>query len=276
MTKEGLVNQIRTKRSYLCIGLDTDIDKIPKHLLELEDPVFEFNKAIIDATNELCVAYKPNIAFYECLGAKGWDSLQKTLDYIPDNIFTIADAKRGDIGNSSKYYAKTFFETFNFDSVTLAPYMGRDSVDPFLSYENKWAIILAITSNESAADFQLSEVNHNGSGRPLYLEVIEKAKTWGSDQNTMFVTGATRPELLKEIREIVPNHFLLVPGVGSQGGDLVEVSEAGFNSECGLLVNSSRAILYAGDGEDFAEKAREAAQEVQHQMDKLLVVINLI
>jgi len=270
MTKEELVNQIRKKRSYLCIGLDTDIDKIPKHLLDLEDPIFEFNKAIIEATHDLCVAYKPNIAFYECMGAKGWDSLQKTVAHIPDGIFTIADAKRGDIGNSSKYYAQTFFETYDFDSVTLAPYMGRDSIDPFLSYNNKWAIILGITSNESAADFQLSEVNKNGAGRPLYKEVIEKAKTWGTDQNTMFVTGATRPELLKEIREIVPHHFLLVPGVGSQGGDLTEVSEAGFNSECGLLVNSSRAILYAGNGEDFAEKAREAAGGVQHQMDELL------
>ena len=270
MTKEELVNQIRKKRSYLCIGLDTDIDKIPKHLLDLEDPIFEFNKAIIEATHDLCVAYKPNIAFYECMGAKGWDSLQKTVAHIPDGIFTIADAKRGDIGNSSKYYAQTFFETYDFDSVTLAPYMGRDSIDPFLSYNNKWAIILGVTSNESAADFQLSEVNKNGVGRPLYKEVIEKAKTWGTDQNTMFVTGATRPELLKEIREIVPHHFLLVPGVGSQGGDLTEVSEAGFNSECGLLVNSSRAILYAGNGEDFAEKAREAARGVQHQMDELL------
>ena len=270
MTKEELVNQIRAKRSYLCIGLDTDIEKIPSHLLELDDPVYEFNKSIIDATHDLCVAYKPNIAFYECSGAKGWESLQKTTDHIPDNIFTIADAKRGDIGNSSKYYAKTFFETYDFDSVTLAPYMGRDSIDPFLAYDDKWAIILGVTSNESAADFQLSEVNVNGLSRPLYKEVIEKAKTWGSDQNTMFVTGATRPELLKEIREIVPNHFLLVPGVGSQGGDLKEVSEAGFNSECGLLVNSSRAILYASNGEDFAEKAREAAREVQLQMDELL------
>ncbi|PCH98205.1 MAG: orotidine-5'-phosphate decarboxylase [Bacteroidetes bacterium] len=270
MTKEELVDQIRTKRSYLCIGLDTDIDKIPKHLLELEDPIFEFNKAIVDATHDLCVAYKPNIAFYECLGANGWNSLEKTLEHIPEHIFTIADAKRGDIGNSSKYYAKTFFETYNFDSVTLAPYMGRDSIDPFLAYENKWAIILGVTSNESATDFQLTEVAGDESSRPLYKEVIDKASTWGSDQNTMFVTGATRPELLKEIREIVPNHFLLVPGVGSQGGDLKEVSEVGFNTECGLLVNSSRAILYASDGEDFAEKAREAAQVVQLQMKELL------
>jgi orotidine-5'-phosphate decarboxylase len=262
MTKQELFNAIKAKQSYLCVGLDTDIKKIPKHLLSLEDPIFEFNKQIIDATKDFCVAYKPNLAFYESLGASGWESLCKTLEYIPKNIFTIADAKRGDIGNTSEMYARTFFNTYNFDSVTVAPYMGEDSITPFLGFENKWVILLALTSNKGGLDFQLME---NKDGR-LFEQVIKKAHTWGNADNMMFVVGATRGEMFKEIRAIAPDNFLLVPGVGAQGGSLEEVSRYGMNKQCGLLVNSSRAIIYASSGEDFADKAKEEAQKLQMEM----------
>ena len=251
MNRKELIFHIKQKKSFLCVGLDTDIQKIPSHLLSLEDPVFEFNKQIIDATKDLCVAYKPNIAFYESMGARGWDSLQKTLDYIPKNIFTIADAKRGDIGNTSSMYARTFFENMNFDSVTVAPYMGKDSVSPFLDFENKWAIILAITSNKGSLDFQKIE---SKDGKKLFQQVLETSRSWGTDENMMYVVGATRAEQLLEIRGIIPNHFLLVPGVGAQGGNLQGIARNGMNADCGILVNSSRGIIYAGNGLDFAEK----------------------
>jgi orotidine-5'-phosphate decarboxylase len=267
MNREDLVHQIKSKRSFLCIGLDTDIKKIPTHLLELEDPVFEFNKQIIDATKDLCVSYKPNIAFYESLGVSGWVSLQKTLDYIPKNIFTIADAKRGDIGNTSNMYARAFFEKMNFDSVTVAPYMGSDSVTPFLEFKDKWAIVLALTSNKGGLDFQKIE---NKNGKQLFEQVLETSQNWGTDKNMMYVVGATRAEQLSEIRAIIPNHFLLVPGVGAQGGSVEEVAKYGMNADCGLLVNSSRGIIYASSDIDFAEKAREEAEKLQHKMDILL------
>ena len=267
MNREDLVHQIKSKRSFLCIGLDTDIKKIPTHLLELEDPVFEFNKQIIDATKDLCVSYKPNIAFYESLGVSGWVSLQKTLDYIPKNIFTIADAKRGDIGNTSNMYARAFFEKMNFDSVTVAPYMGSDSVTPFLEFKDKWAIVLALTSNKGGLDFQKIE---NKNGKQLFEQVLETSQNWGTDKNMMYVVGATRAEQLSEIRAIIPNHFLLVPGVGAQGGSLEDVAKYGMNADCGLLVNSSRGIIYASSDIDFAEKAREEAEKLQHKMDILL------
>jgi orotidine-5'-phosphate decarboxylase len=267
MNREELINQIKLKRSFLCIGLDTDIKKIPSHLLELEDPVFEFNKQIIDATKDLCVAYKPNIAFYESMGGKGWQSLQKTLDYIPRDIFTIADAKRGDIGNTSNMYARTFFENMSFDSVTVAPYMGSDSVTPFLEFKDKWAIVLALTSNKGGLDFQKIE---DKEGKELFKQVLETSKGWGSDKNMMYVVGATRAEQLSEIREIIPNHFLLVPGVGAQGGNVQDVAKYGMNDDCGLLVNSSRGIIYAGSGVDFAEASRLEAQKIQQDMAVLL------
>lgn len=274
MTKKELIQNIQTKKSFLCIGLDTDINKIPRHLLEKEDPIFEFNKAIIDATHDLCVAYKPNTAFYESRGAEGWKSLEKTMQYIPDNIFTIADAKRGDIGNTSGMYAKAFFEQMNFDSITVAPYMGEDSVTPFLAYKNKWVILLALTSNKGANDFQTSITLHGGEGKEetkhLFEQVLETSQQWADDQNMMYVVGATKAKMLKQVREIVPNHFLLIPGVGEQGGSLEEVAKAGINEDCGLLVNSSRGIIYAGDGEDFAEKARAAAQTLQKEMQSFL------
>jgi len=267
MNKEELVHQIKSKRSFLCIGLDTDIKKIPTHLLELEDPIFEFNKQIIDATKDLCVAYKPNIAFYESLGVSGWISLQKTLDYIPKNIFTIADAKRGDIGNTSSMYARAFFENMSFDSITVAPYMGSDSVTPFLEYKDKWAIVLSLTSNKGGLDFQ----NIKGeNGKQLFEQVLETSQNWGTDKNMMYVVGATRSEQLSEIRKIIPNHFLLVPGVGAQGGSVEDVAKYGMNDDCGLLVNSSRGIIYASSDIDFAEKAREEAEKLQHKMDILL------
>jgi len=268
MTRDELFNQIQTKRSYLCVGLDTDLNRIPKHLLDKADPIFEFNKQIIDATKDLCVGYKPNIAFYEALGAKGWESLQKTLDYIPDEHFTIADAKRGDIGNTSKLYARAFFETMNFDSVTVAPYMGIDSVQPFLEFENKWVILLALTSNKGSNDFQMTTQEDD---QPLYEKVMRRAMTWGSPENLMFVVGATHPEKFEEIRRISPDNFLLVPGIGAQGGDLEGVSNYGLNDHGGLLVNSSRGIIYAGDGLDFADKARAAAGKVQEAMSGLIV-----
>ncbi|MGY8950675.1 MAG: orotidine-5'-phosphate decarboxylase [Flavobacteriales bacterium] len=267
MNREDLVHQIKSKRSFLSIGLDTDIKKIPSHLLELEDPIFEFNKQIIDATKDLCVAYKPNIAFYESMGVSGWNSLQKTLDYIPKNIFTIADAKRGDIGNTSNMYARTFFEKMNFDSVTVAPYMGSDSVTPFLDFKDKWAIVLALTSNKGGLDFQKIE---NKNGKQLFEQVLETSQNWGTDKNMMYVVGATRADQLSEIRTIIPNHFLLVPGVGAQGGSVEEVAKYGMNTDCGLLVNSSRGIIYASSDIDFAEKAREEAEKLQHKMDILL------
>ena len=267
MNREDLVHQIKSKRSFLCIGLDTDIKKIPTHLLELEDPIFEFNKQIIDATKDLCVAYKPNIAFYESLGVSGWVSLQKTLDYIPKNIFTIADAKRGDIGNTSNMYARAFFEKMNFDSVTVAPYMGSDSVTPFLEFKDKWAIVLALTSNKGGLDFQKIE---NKNGKQLFEQVLETSQNWGTDKNMMYVVGATRSKQFSEIRAIIPNHFLLVPGVGAQGGSVEEVAKYGMNADCGLLVNSSRGIIYASSDIDFAEKAREEAEKLQHKMDILL------
>ncbi len=263
MNKEQLVSEIKRKQSYLCIGLDSDLAKIPRHLLDFEDPVFEFNRQIIDATKDYCVAYKPNIAFYESRGIKGWESLEKTLNYIPGNIFTIADAKRGDIGNTAEHYARTFFETFNFNSVTLSPYMGEDTVAPFLEYKNKWVIILGLTSNKGAADFQLLELKN---GEPLYKQVLKNASGWGTSENVMFVAGATRPEQIKEIREIIPDHFLLVPGIGAQGGDLEKTAEFGLNNECGLLVNSSRGIIFADNSENFAEAARAEAQKLQQQM----------
>ena len=267
MTRKELFEEIKAKQSFLCVGLDTDIDRIPKHLLDEEDPIFAFNKAIIDATKDLCVAYKPNIAFYESLGASGWESLKKTVDYIPENIFTIADAKRGDIGNTTDQYAKAFFQNLKFDSITIAPYMGRDSVDPFLKYEGKWSILLALTSNASATDFQLlstTQVNR------CMKRCWEKSATWGSEENTMYVVGATKAEMLGSIRKVIPNHFLLVPGVGAQGGSLEEVAQYGMNDHVGLLVNSSRGIIYADSTEGFAETARKKALEIQQSMASIL------
>ena len=267
MNREELLRQIKSKRSFLCVGLDTDIKKIPNHLLDSDDPVFEFNKQIIDSTKDLCVAYKPNIAFYESMGISGWTSLQKTLDYIPNDIFTIADAKRGDIGNTSNMYASAFFENMSFDSVTVAPYMGSDSVTPFLEFDGKWAILLALTSNKGGLDFQKIE---DENGKRLFEQVLETSQGWGTDENMMYVVGATRAHQLSEIREIIPNHFLLVPGVGAQGGDLKDVAKYGMNTDCGLLVNSSRGIIYKSSDIDFAEKAREEVEKLQHQMDILL------
>lgn len=267
MNRNELINQIKIKRSFLCVGLDTDIKKIPTHLLDFEDPIFEFNKQIIDSTKDLCVAYKPNIAFYESMGVSGWNSLQKTLDYIPNDVFTIADAKRGDIGNTSNMYAKAFFENMNFDAITVAPYMGSDSITPFLEYENKWVIVLLLTSNKGGLDFQKRE---NQNGKQLFTEILETSSKWGSEQNMMYVVGATRAEQLSDIRAIIPNHFLLIPGVGAQGGSLQDVARYGMNKDCGLLVNSSRSIIYAGDGVDFSTKARIEAQKLQEQMAILL------
>ncbi len=266
MTRNEIIEQIKKKKSYLCIGLDTDITKIPKHLLKTDDPVFEFNKQIIDATRDFCIAYKPNLAFYESLGPKGLESLKKTVDYIPKDIFTIADAKRGDIGNTSEMYAKSFFEYYGFDAVTVAPYMGSDSVKPFLAFKNKWVIVLALTSNEGAKDFQYI----NDGKNKLFENVIRTTSTWGSADNLMFVVGATRAEMLSDIRQLIPDHFLLVPGVGAQGGSLEEVSKHGMNKQCGLFVNSSRQIIYASNGEDFAEAAKTEAQKVQKEMAQYL------
>lgn len=267
MNRSQLIKEIIKKKSFLCVGLDTDITKVPKHLLDFQDPVFEFNKSIIDATKDFCVAYKPNIAFYESMGIKGWESLRKTLDYIPENIFSIADAKRGDIGNTSTMYAKTFFEQYNFNSVTVAPYMGEDSVTPFLEFKNKWVILLALTSNKGALDFQMDAVNKE---ERVFEKVLRVSQKWGSSENMMYVVGATRGELFADVRKIVPDHFLLVPGVGAQGGSLEEVCKHGMNSDCGLLVNSSRNILYASNGKDFAERAGAEAGNLQKQMSELL------
>ena len=267
MTSLQLFENIRKKESYLCVGLDTDLEKIPAHLLKFPDPVFEFNKQIIDATHEFAVAYKPNIAFYEALGPKGWESLQKTLDYIPKNIFTIADAKRGDIGNTSSLYARAFFKQMDFDSITVAPYMGEDSVKPFLEFKDKWVILLAHTSNSGSSDFQLIE---SKAGRKLYEEVMLKAKTWGSPDQLMYVVGATQAEKIASIRKLVPDYFFLVPGIGAQGGDLELVSKYGMNKTCGLLVNSARAIIYASSATNFAEVAGKEAKRVQQEMKRYL------
>jgi len=262
MTRQQLIEQIKKKQSYLIVGLDTDITKIPKHLLTEPDPVFAFNKEIIDATKDLCVGYKINTAFYEALGVKGWEAMGKTVHYIGDEHFKIADAKRGDIGNTSDQYAKAFFETLPFDSVTVAPYMGEDSVKPFLQYEGKWAIVLGLTSNKGANDFELQQT---GSGL-LYEKVLQTVSTWGTPDNLMFVVGATQADSFINIRKITPHHFYLVPGVGVQGGSLKEISEKAMNKDCGILVNASRAIIYASGGEDFSEKARAVAKEYCDEM----------
>lgn len=277
MNQQQLFEQIQKKRSFLCVGLDSDIQKIPRHLMESSDPIFSFNKEIIDATAEFTVAYKPNLAFYESLGSQGWESLEKTVEYLKSNypeIFIIADAKRGDIGNTSSLYARAFFEQLDFDAITVAPYMGEDSVKPFMTYPEKWVILLALTSNKGAYDFQF--LQDEKSGDKLFESVLKTSQTWGTNENMMYVVGATKAEKLKEIREIIPNHFLLVPGVGAQGGSLQEVARNGMNSKCGLLVNSSRGIIYASVDVDFAEKAKTAAKEVQMEMELLLKEANLV
>lgn len=279
MNRSQLVQQIRSKQNYLCVGLDTDITKIPKHLKDSADPVFEFNKAIIDATKNNCVSYKINTAFYESQGMKGWESMEKTLYYIPDTHFKIADAKRGDIGNTSAQYAKTFFEVLPFDAVTIAPYMGEDSIRPFLEYENKWSIVLGLTSNAGGNDFQQLLVSNQSAEQSiapnilqgktekrLYEKVLEKVASWGTPENLMFVVGATRASDLENIRSIIPEHFLLVPGVGAQGGSLEEVSKFGMNSDCGLLVNASRAVIFASSGTDFAIQAATVSEAYRNEM----------
>jgi len=276
MNRKELFQIIQKKKSFLCVGLDTDIKKIPEHLLSTDDPVFEFNKKIVDATHEFTVAYKPNLAFYESLGSKGWISLEKTVNYIrsiTSDIFIIADAKRGDIGNTSAMYAQTFFDTYDFDGVTLAPYMGLDTVSPFLNYKDRWSIILALTSNKSASDFQYIE---DKSNKPLFENVLETAQTWGANDQIMFVVGATKAEALQGIRKIAPDSFLLVPGVGAQGGSLEEVAKYGMNDHCGLLVNSSRGIIYASTEKDFGTIAGEKAKELQQEMEIHLKNFGLI
>lgn len=277
MTRAELIQQIKAKKSFLCVGLDTDVTKLPEHLLDDEDPIFSFNKAIVEATEDLCVAYKPNIAFYESYGIKGWQSLQKTWQVLPKNCFSIADAKRGDIGNTSKMYAQAFFDEqqsgMSFDSITIAPYMGKDSVTPFLDFKQKWAIVLALTSNEGSRDFQNF---HNPEGKELFEEVIDKVNTWGTADNLMYVVGATRGEAFLKIREHAPEHFLLVPGVGAQGGSLQDVCQYGMNKDCGLLVNSTRGIIYASKEKDFAEKAREEALKLQKEMETELIKAGVI
>ena len=270
MNKQQLIDNIRRKQSFLCVGLDTDVKKIPDFLLDGHDPIFRFNKAIIDATADLCVAYKPNLAFYECLGVKGWQALEKTVKYIRQNYpdqFIIADAKRGDIGNTSAMYARSFFEDLQVDAVTVAPYMGEDSVTPFLGYDNTWVILLALTSNKGSHDFQLTE---DAQGERLFEKVLRKSQEWAGDDRMMYVVGATQGRMFEDIRKVAPNHFLLVPGVGAQGGSLEEVCKYGMTKECGLIVNSSRGIIYAGKGHDFADAARLAAKEVQQQMAEQL------
>lgn len=268
MNSAQLFEQIKRKKSYLSVGLDSDPEKLPKHLLSLPDPVFEFNRQIIDATHRYCVAYKPNIAFYEALGPQGWETLKKTLDYIPKDIFTIADAKRGDIGNTSTLYAKAFFQQLNFDAITVAPYMGEDSVKPFLKFEGKWVILLVHTSNPGSSDFQLLE--SRVTGRKLYEEVLLKSRQWGTADQLMYVVGATQSEKIAGIRELAPEHFFLVPGIGAQGGDLELVSRYGMNKRCGLLVNASRSILYASPGKDFAAEAMNEAKKMQQEMERYL------
>jgi orotidine-5'-phosphate decarboxylase len=269
MTTKQLTAQIHLKKSFLCIGLDVDLTKIPSHLLQEEDPIFSFNKAIIDATHHLCVSYKPNTAFYEAYGIKGWKSLEKTIKYLNNNypeIFTIADAKRGDIGNTSTMYAKAFFEDLAFDSVTVAPYMGKDSVEPFLAFKNKHTIMLALTSNQGAFDFQTKIVD----GKELYKQVLETSKSWKNSENLMYVVGATKAEYFADIRKIVPDSFLLVPGVGAQGGNLQDVCKYGMSDNIGLLINSSRGIIYASNDENFANSARDKAAELQQEMEAIL------
>ncbi|MDO4159725.1 MAG: orotidine-5'-phosphate decarboxylase [Prevotellaceae bacterium] len=273
MNRQQLVEQIFSKKSFLCVGLDTDIKKLPKHLLDNEDPIFDFNKAIIDATAPYCVSYKPNLAFYESLGTKGMIAFERTIKYLKENYpshFIIADAKRGDIGNTSAMYARTFFEEYDIDSLTVAPYMGEDSVSPFLTYEGKWVILLALTSNKGSHDFQLTA---DTEGECLFEKVIRKSQQWGNDENMMYVVGATQGEMFKDIRAVAPNHFLLVPGVGAQGGSLHEVCKYGMIKDCGLLVNSSRGIIYASDGTDFAEVAAMKAKALQEEMAEELAIL---
>ena len=265
MKKRQLFDHIKSKKSFLCVGLDPDLEKIPKHLLETEDPIFEFNKAIIDATLPYAIAYKPNVAFYESLGIYGWQALKKTIEYLPKEVFTIADAKRGDIGNTSNKYAEAFFKKMSFDAITLSPYMGQDSVTPFLNHKDKWAILLASTSNVGALDFQELMIE-NSDGQKVYEKVIEITSQWGSDQNLMYVVGATRVDTLTHIRKLVPDHFLLIPGVGAQGGDLDLVCKYAMNASGGLLINSARSIIYANSTTDFAHHAALAAADLQEQM----------
>lgn len=282
MNKQELFENIKKKESFLCVGLDTDLTKIPKHMLIEDDPensIFNFNKAIIDATAPFTVAYKPNLAFYECYGSTGWIALERTVNYIVNSypeIFLIADAKRGDIGNTSKMYAKAFFERMGVDAVTVAPYMGKDSITPFLEFSGKWAILLALTSNQGADNFQNLYLESDVTVDRLYERVIKESKNWGTEENLMYVVGATKAEYLKDIRRLVPNHFLLIPGVGAQGGSLEDVAKYGLNKECGLLVNNSRGIIYASDGEDFAEVAGLKAQEMQQQMREILIEYDII
>ncbi|MCH8232186.1 MAG: orotidine-5'-phosphate decarboxylase [Bacteroidetes bacterium] len=276
MTKDDIFNQIKSKESFLCVGLDTDIHKIPSHLLKSEDPVFEFNKYIIDATVDYCIAYKPNLAFYEALGPSGLESLEKTVEYIPDDIFVIADAKRGDIGNSSSMYAKAFFERMDFDAVTISPYMGHDSILPFFEYNEKWVVVLALTSNAGSSDFQHLDIagDHEDffdiEQLELFEIVIKKCVTWGTPDNMMFIVGATKPTYISNIRKLAEEHFFLVPGVGAQSGNLKDVAAFGMNDKCGLIVNSSRAIIYASNGDDFAVAASNAAKKLQEEMASLL------
>jgi len=289
MNREELFNLIKRKKSYLCVGLDSDIDKIPEHLKLMKDPVYEFNKAIIDATLPYAVAYKPNVAFYESRGAEGWVSLEKTINYLngfKDEVFTIADAKRGDIGNTSRMYAKTFFEHLNFDSITVSPYMGSDSIEPFLEFKDKWVIVLALTSNQGSNDFQMMKQSYGDTlekfgirsifRKKLYEKVISVSQNWGTTDNLMYVVGATKSEYLTGVRVVAPDHFLLVPGVGAQGGSLEEVAAYGMNDRCGILVNSSRGIIFASKEKDFAEVAATKAQELQQKMEKSLVTKGLI
>jgi len=276
MNKEQLFEQIQQKKSFLCIGLDPVLDKLPKHLLKYNDPILEFNKQLIDATHDLCVAYKPNTAFYESRGVKGWETLVNTWKHFPKDVFTIADAKRGDIGNTSAMYAEAFFNqessAMSFDSITVAPYMGKDSVSPFLTHPNKWVILLALTSNAGSQDFQVKQSN----GQKLYEQVIKTSQEWATSDQMMYVVGATKAEEFQNIRQLAPDHFLLVPGVGAQGGSLSAVCQYGLNSQCGLLVNAARSIIYASDGVDFAEKAREEALILQQEMEQILVATNLV
>jgi orotidine-5'-phosphate decarboxylase len=272
MNRATLVSEIFRKNSFLCVGLDTELAKIPRHLLHLEDPVFEFNRQIIDATRSLCVAYKPNIAFYEALGPQGWQTLAKTIQHIGNEHFIIADAKRGDIGNTSRMYAEAFFNQLGCDAVTVAPYMGEDSVGPFLNFQDKWAIVLALTSNQGSSDFQMDWLED--TRQHLWEKVLHRTQSWGTPENLMFVVGATHPDAFLRVREIAPDHFLLVPGVGAQGGDLAAICQNGLTRDCGLLINASRSILYASAGEDFAQKAGEEAQRLQQEMKMLLETIS--
>ncbi len=268
MNRASLISEIFRKKTFLCVGLDTEFTKIPAHLMESEDPVFEFNRQIIDATRDLCVAYKPNLAFYEALGPNGWKTFARTIEYIGKEHFTIADAKRGDIGNTSRMYADAFFNQLGCDSVTVAPYMGQDSVAPFLGFEGKWAIVLALTSNQGSNDFQRDWLED--TRQPMWEKVLRRTQDWGTPENLMFVVGATHPEAFVRVREIAPDHFLLVPGVGAQGGDLASICQYGLTRECGLLINASRSILYASADKDFAQKAREEAQRLQQEMERIL------